>query len=122
MEHPSRVTFEQIQVEVGVTWHLTSFAMCIPCCHDSSLEMLQADPSLLERDASVLAEFQAAPWLLPPRTKALNYAGVHQLDMLAELRSKPIGNSTKAITLLTFNAKFAVMTQNCSESLVTACW
>ncbi|KAI3432373.1 hypothetical protein D9Q98_003930 [Chlorella vulgaris] len=90
MEYPSRVTFEQIQ----------------------------ADPSLPERDASVLAEFQAAPWLLPPRTKALSYAGMHQLDMLAEHRSMPIGNLTKAITFLTFNAKFAVMTQNCIYSMV----
>jgi hypothetical protein len=32
---------------------------------------LQADPGLAERDAGLLAEFEAAPWLLPPRTKAL---------------------------------------------------
>jgi hypothetical protein len=115
MEHPSRVTFEQIQVEVGVTWHLTSFAMCIPCCHDSSLEMLQADPSLLERDASVLAEFQAAPWLLPPRTKALNYAGVHQLAMLAELRSKPIGNLMRTVVVMLFSKNVSVIAQNTSK-------
>jgi hypothetical protein len=58
--------------------------------------MLQADPTLPEQDASVLAEFEPAPWLLPPRTKALNYTGVHQLDM-AELRSTPFGNVTKTI-------------------------
>ncbi|KAL4856648.1 hypothetical protein ACK3TF_003070 [Chlorella vulgaris] len=90
MEHPSRVTFERIQ----------------------------ADPTLPERDASVLAEFEAAPWLLPPRTKALKYTGVHQLDTLAELRSTPFGNVTKTITLLIFSAKYAAMTQNGVYSMV----
>ncbi|KAI3432374.1 hypothetical protein D9Q98_003931 [Chlorella vulgaris] len=90
MEYPSRVTFEQIQ----------------------------ADPSLPERDASVLAEFQAAPWLLPPRTKALSYAGMHQLDMLAEHRSMPIGNLTRAVVVMLFSRNISVIAQNTIYSMV----
>ena len=76
---------------------------------------LQADPGLAERDASLVAEFEAAPWLLPPRTKALSYAGVHNLDELATLRATSQGNLTKTVSLLTFSKRVAVMTQNTSE-------
>ena len=75
---------------------------------------LQADPSLPERDASIVAEFEAAPWLLPPRTKALTYTGVHNLGQLLELRATPFGKHPKTMTLLTLNKQFAVMTQNTS--------
>ena len=81
---------------------------------------MQADPGLVERDAGLLAEFEAAPWLLPPRTKALKYAGVHKLDELLQLRSVAIGNYPKTITLVTFNKRFAVMAQNTRERWCTA--
>ncbi len=77
--------------------------------------VLQADPSLAERDPAVAAEFEAAPWLLPPRTKALNYAGVHGLDELAQLRATPHGKYGKTLTFMTFNKRFQVITQNSSE-------
>jgi hypothetical protein len=51
----------------------------------------------------VLAEFVAAPWLLPPRTKALRYAGVHTLEELLQLRATPQGNHTKTIAVLLFS-------------------
>ena len=70
---------------------------------------LQADPSLAERDAGLLAEFEAAPWLLPPRTKALEYVGVHNLDELAKLRAIQYGNLTKTVSLLTFSKRVAVV-------------
>ncbi|EFN52112.1 hypothetical protein CHLNCDRAFT_139418 [Chlorella variabilis] len=79
---------------------------------------LQADPTVADSDGSVLAEFEAAPWLLPPRTKALKYVGVHALDRLLELRSAPVGNYSKAIAFLTFNNRFAQMAQNCIYSMV----
>ncbi|EFN55055.1 hypothetical protein CHLNCDRAFT_52833 [Chlorella variabilis] len=90
MEHPSRATFNRVQ----------------------------ADPSLPERDASIVAEFEAAPWLLPPRTKALTYTGVHNLGQLLELRATPFGKHPKTMTLLTLNKQFAVMTQNTIYSMV----
>ncbi|KAL4856627.1 hypothetical protein ACK3TF_003057 [Chlorella vulgaris] len=90
MEHPSRVTFERIQ----------------------------ADPTLPERDASVLAEFEAAPWLLPPRTKALNYTGVHQLDTLAELRSMPMGNLTRTVVVMLYSRSVSIVAQNTIYSMV----
>ena len=76
---------------------------------------MQADPGLAERDAGLLAEFEAAPWLLPPRTKALPYAGVHNLDALLQLRGSAAGSYPKTITLLTFNKRFSAITQNASE-------
>ncbi len=81
----------------------------------AALDHPQADPTLPEKDPKLLHEFVAAPWLLPPRTKALPYAGVHDLDQLLALRATREGRLDKAITLLTFTAKFAVMTQNTSE-------
>jgi hypothetical protein len=77
--------------------------------------LLQADPSLPEKESRLLAEFEAAPWLLPPRTTALRYAGVHDLDRLLQLRAIPIGSQPKTVTLLTFSRRMAVMMQNSSE-------
>ena len=45
---------------------------------------------------------------------------MHDLDALLELRSTPFGKHTKTITVLTFNARFAVMTQNTSECALAA--
>ena len=44
----------------------------------ASYKRLQRDPGLLQRKrggAALLEEFEAAPWLLPPRTEALPHAG-----------------------------------------------
>ena len=60
-------------------------------------------------------------WLLPPRTKALKYAGVHKLDELLQLRSVAIGNYPKTLTLVTFNKRFAVMAQNTRERCSAGC-
>ena len=60
-------------------------------------------------------EFEAAPWLLPARTPALPYAGVHGFDELLSLRSRPAGIYNQSVTLLLFNAGWATMAQNSSE-------
>ena len=67
----------------------------------------------------MLAEFVAAPWLLPPRTKALRYAGVHTLEELLQLRATPQGNHTKTIAVLLFSKNIAPMAQNTSERAVS---
>ena len=85
------------------------------CSSGEASLWVQADPGLAERDASLLAEFEAAPWLLPPRTKALKYAGVHKLEELLQLRAMPHGNHTKTIAVLLFSKNIAPMAQNTSE-------
>ena len=76
---------------------------------------MQGDHTLPERKQEVLAEFEAAPWLLPPRTKALSYAGVDELDKLLQLRSMPQGKYSKTITLMTYAAgRFDILMQNTS--------
>ena len=82
---------------------------------------MQADPRLPERNASLLQEFESAPWLLPAHTPALPYAGVHDLEELLALRATPMGRYNKTITLLTFNEKVARPTQNTSEILAGVC-
>jgi hypothetical protein len=62
-----------------------------------------------------LAEFEAAPWLLPARTPALPFAGVHDFDALLKLRSMPVGGFDKSIVIILFDRQWAVMTQNSSE-------
>ena len=79
------------------------------------LPAMQTDPSLPERNASLLEEFESAPWLLPPRTPALPYAGVHDLEELLALRGTPMGRYNRTIALLTFNQQFSRMTCNTSE-------
>jgi hypothetical protein len=62
-------------------------------------------------------EFAAAPWLLPPRSAALPWAGVHELDALLALQSRPVGSHNKSVALLLFSRDFAVMGQNSGEAL-----
>lgn len=76
---------------------------------------LQANPDLVDSDPAVAEEFEAAPWLLPPRTLALPYAGLHDLDYLLELRSQPAGQWDGSVTFLLFSKAYAVMVQNSSE-------
>lgn len=80
-------------------------------------DRLQADPGLASREPALLAEFEAAPWLLPPRTSALPYAGVHELGRLLRLRAQLVGRQ-RVVTLLQFNRRFAELAQNCVYSLV----
>lgn len=75
---------------------------------------MQADATVADR-AAVLEEFAAAPWLLPPRTPALPYAGVHRLDELMALRAAPAGRHTRAVTIVLFGKAYAMMAQNSSE-------
>ncbi|KAI7838010.1 hypothetical protein COHA_008192 [Chlorella ohadii] len=79
---------------------------------------VQADPALLETDAELLRQFEATPWLLPPRTKAFAYTGVHDLAELAALRATREGRVKNAVTLLTFNPRFSTMAQNAIFSMV----
>ena len=59
-------------------------------------------------------QFVAAPWLLPPRTPHLPWAGVTELDALVEVRRTRAG--TIAIVATTARSNFyAVSLQNCSE-------
>ena len=75
---------------------------------------MQADPALAG-SAAALQEFVAAPWLLPPRTPALPYAGVHGLDELMALRSAPAGRHPRSVAILLFSQAYAAMAQNSSE-------
>lgn len=63
----------------------------------------------------VLEEFEAAPWLLPPRTPAFPYAGATDFDELLALRAQPAGNHSSAVAILLFNKNWAAMSQNSSE-------
>lgn len=76
---------------------------------------MQADPSLLERDPAVVEEFAAVPWLLPPRSQALPWAGVHDFDALLPVMARRAGRWDKAVTILLFSKGYAVMSQNSSE-------
>ncbi|EFN50932.1 hypothetical protein CHLNCDRAFT_141733 [Chlorella variabilis] len=84
----------------------------------ATYDKLQADPALVERDAEALAEFEAAPWLLPTRSKVLPYAGVHDLERLLKLRSTAIGPYNKTITVVLFSKNASVMAQNAIYSMV----
>ncbi|PSC72584.1 hypothetical protein C2E20_4222 [Micractinium conductrix] len=79
---------------------------------------MQANPDLPASDPGLIEEFEAAPWLLPPRTAALPYAGVHDFDELLKLRSRPAGNYSSSVALLLFSKPYAVMLQNSVYSLV----
>ena len=83
--------------------------------HSGWRSWVQADPAVLSRQPALLREFEAAPWLLPPRTPALPYAGVHDFDQLLALRSAPVGNYSKAIALLLFSKAYGLMAQNSGE-------
>ena len=89
----------------------------LPACPLAFLP--QANPEgALRQHPGLLAEFEAAPWLLPSRTPALPYAGVHDFDALLKLRSQPVGGYDKSIALILFDHKWAVTTQNSSERSV----
>ena len=81
----------------------------------ASFRRLQQKPELLETDRGLLEEFEAAPWLLPPRTTALPYAGVHGFDELVALRATAEPGADRAVTILLFNKVWAVMAQNSGE-------
>ncbi|KAL4860227.1 hypothetical protein ACK3TF_000413 [Chlorella vulgaris] len=85
----------------------------------AAYERLQRDPAALSQDSAYFAaEFEAAPWLLPPRTTILPYARMHDLDELLALRAKPAGTHEKAVVVLLFNAATAAMAENSIYSLV----
>ncbi|KAI3439060.1 hypothetical protein D9Q98_001470 [Chlorella vulgaris] len=85
----------------------------------AAYERLQRDPAALSQNpAYFAAEFEAAPWLLPPRTTILPYARMHDLDELLALRAKPAGTHEKAVVVLLFNAATAAMAENSIYSLV----
>lgn len=79
---------------------------------------MQAKPEIASSDPALAAEFEAAPWLLPARTRALPYAGVHDFDQLVALRSRPAGRWDKSVAFLLFSKPYAVMVQNSVYSLV----
>lgn len=81
----------------------------------------QADPGVLASDPALAAEFEAAPWLLPPRTPTLRYAGVTEFDALLELRAAEVPglNTSRAVSFLTstlHDPLTTAFTQNCGES------
>lgn len=89
----------------------------------ASYDKLQADPGALDGSPELAAEFEAAPWLLPPRTTALPYAGVTGFDALLELRAAEVPglNTSKAVSFLTstlHDPLTTALTQNCIYSLV----
>ncbi|EFN55545.1 hypothetical protein CHLNCDRAFT_133996 [Chlorella variabilis] len=79
---------------------------------------LNADPSLAGKEPDLVAEFEAAPWLLPPRCDALPYAGVRDLDRLLQLRAVAAGGHPKTITLIPYSLLFVDMLQNAIYSMV----
>lgn len=84
----------------------------------AAYERLQRDPAALSQNpAYFAAEFEAAPWLLPPRTTILPYARMHDLDELLALRAKPARTHEKAVVVLLFNAATAAMAENSSKML-----
>lgn len=83
--------------------------------HPTGWNRLQADPSLLHRAPALVAEFEVAPWLLPPRTNLLPYAAVHGFEQLLALRALPEGGQNSTVTVLLFSRKWAPMLQNSSE-------
>ena len=71
--------------------------------------MVSAEPALV-------AEFAAAPWLLPPNCSGLPYIRVHDFDALLELRAGPAGGYDKAIAILPFSIESAEHAQNAREA------
>ncbi|KAL4448331.1 hypothetical protein ABPG75_005550 [Micractinium tetrahymenae] len=83
-----------------------------------SLARLQAEPGLAQQEPSLLSEYVAAPWLLPPGAAArLPYHGVHDLDALLAMRAAPAGGFGRAVVLLAFDKVYGVMVQNCIYTL-----
>lgn len=70
------------------------------------------DPADELRGAALAEEFLAAPWLLPPRAPGLPWSGVHRLDELLALQSRPVGGHNRSVALLLFNRAFAELAQN----------
>ncbi len=68
----------------------------------------------IDLQASDVSRFDATPWLLPPNSRVNRWSGIHDLDMLMEMRSQPFGD-LKAVTLLLFNKAYSIMAQNSSE-------
>jgi hypothetical protein len=99
-----------LAVTIDSRRHLNSFRCACPLD-----QVPQANPTLFKSDQGFLEEFEAAPWLLPPRTPLLPYAGTHDFDGLLKLRSRPAGSQTKTITILLFNKAYGIMAQNSSE-------
>ncbi|KAI3428080.1 hypothetical protein D9Q98_006464 [Chlorella vulgaris] len=96
--------------------HAYSMPMASPS--RSMYYAMQANPKLLKSDQGFLEEFEAAPWLLPPRTPLLPYADTHDFDGLLKLRSRPAGGQTQTITVLLFSKAYAALAQNSIYSLV----
>lgn len=71
-----------------------------------------SEPAVQQGSAAVADDFVAAPWLLPPRTPAQPWAGVHDLDRLLALQSRPVGGHNASVALLLFNRAFAELAQN----------
>lgn len=66
-----------------------------------SYDNLQAAPELITSNSELLAEFRAAPWLLPKRTAALPYAGITDFAKLVEMRAGEVDgySAGKAISV-----------------------
>ncbi|PSC71164.1 hypothetical protein C2E20_5497 [Micractinium conductrix] len=84
----------------------------------ASYQRLQAAPALVSAEPALVAEFAAAPWLLPPNCSGLPYIRVHDFDALLELRAGPAGGYDKAIAILPFSIESAEHAQNALYSLV----
>lgn len=115
---PTRLVMQTVIAQPGGSGVLRPGGTPMEFPSRASWELMQADPRLPERNASLLQEFESAPWLLPAHTPALPYAGVHDLEELLALRATPMGRYNKTITLLTFNEKVARPTQNTIYSMV----
>lgn len=74
---------------------------------------LQAAPELITSNSELLAEFRAAPWLLPKRTAALPYAGINDFAKLVEMRAGEVDgySAGKAISVTYSNFQDAFDTE-----------
>jgi len=69
---------------------------------------------VLDSERASVGPDAAVPWLLPRRFQNLTYAGVHDLDALAGMQARLIGDYC-AITVLFFSKEMTDMLQNCGE-------
>jgi len=73
--------------------------------------LCHALPCLAPVNPCLLCHFKRCR-LLPARTQALPYAGVHDFNALLELRATPVGEQPKVVALVQFNKRFAEITEN----------
>ena len=82
---------------------------------ETTYDITASQPSELVLDTIV----RVSPWLLVPESHAFDYAGMHKLDGLAELRAAQKGPWSKALSVIFYGPGISSdLLQNCIYSLV----